>query len=66
MIQYRSEDYEVINWEQELKKLLGDKFIGRTIRTPNQLIEFRTTVELEAAEVNEIKRLSGRDWIKQP
>lgn len=65
MIEYRSEDYEPLDWKAELRKVLGDKLIGVTTMTPNNLIEFRTTVELEANEMNELRSLTGKDWTKQ-
>lgn len=65
MIKYQSEDYEAVDWGLELRKLLGDKLIGTTIRTANNLIAFTTTVELEANELVEVKLLTGKDWIKQ-
>lgn len=64
MIEYRSEDYEMIDWVAEFRKLLGDKFIGVTIRTPNVPIEFRMTVELEPSEINEVRQLTDKEWIK--
>ncbi len=65
MIEYWSEDHELINWETELRKILGDKLVGLTVRTPNILIEIRTIVELEANEVNEVQKLTGKNWMKQ-
>lgn len=64
MIEYRSDDYEFPDWDVELKKVLGDKFIGCTVRTPNDVIEIRFTVELEPSELNELKKLTGKDWTK--
>ena len=65
MIEYWSEDHELINWETELRKILGDKLVGLTVRTPNILIEIRTIVELEANEVNEVQKLTGKNWMKK-
>lgn len=64
-VEYWSEDHDKVDWEEELKKILGDKFIGATVTTPNKLIEIRTTVEMEPPELNEIKRITDKGWTKQ-
>lgn len=64
-IEYWSEDHDVIDWEAELRKVLGDKLVGVTVRTPNTVIEIRTTVEMEPGEMAEVMKLTGKGWTKQ-
>lgn len=65
MVEYWSEDHDVVDWEAELRKVLGDKLVGLTVRTPNEVIEIRTTVEIEPSEMSEIGKLTGKKWVRK-
>lgn len=63
-VKYKSADFEAVDYDEELRKILKKKYVGCTIRSGVGVVEIRTTVDLEPSEKVEVEKLVGKGMKK--